>query len=80
MSLYKPAVCIAESDGLHYHEYWAGKLITEHLHTWIDQHLINHPTSSRVYIGNQAYAGTAAEAWTELTGRQLPDIDCQVLA
>ncbi len=74
---YQRATCTAESDGYHLHEFrTGGTVVTEHLHTWINEHLERWPDASRVYVGTRAYAGTAAEAWESITGKDLPGIDC----
>ena len=74
---YTNARCTTESDGYHLHEYQSGiGKVTEHLHTWIDEHLQNHPGSSRVYLGNEAYTGTVGQAWAEITSQPLPAVDC----
>lgn len=77
MSTYQRAACTVESDGYHLHEYQSGiAVVTEHRHTWIDEHLMGWPEASRVYVGTRAYGGTAAQAWEEITGGLLPEIDC----
>lgn len=78
---YTNATCTAESDGFHEHTFQSGAVkVTEHLHTWIDEHLANWPGSARVYIGNRAFAGTVTEAWAEITGKPLPKVECEVAA
>ncbi len=74
---YINSTCTAEDDGFHEHTFRSGgAVITEHLHTWIDEHLERWPGTSRVYIGTRPYAGTAAEAWKDITGKDLPAIEC----
>jgi hypothetical protein len=81
---YTNATCTAESDGYHEHTYRSGSAtVTHHLHAWMDEHLAEHPDSSRVYLKlnygrkDEAYAGTVEQAWAELTGKPLPDVDCK---
>lgn len=78
MTRHTAATCTAESDGYHEHTFQSGiTKVTEHLHAWIDDHLAYWPGTSRVYIGDQPYPGTAAQAWAEITGNELPPIDCK---
>ncbi len=76
---YTSATCTAESDGFHEHVYRSGiTRVTEHLHTWMDEHLERWPGSSRVYLGDQAYAGTVEQAWAEVTSQPLPEVACEL--
>lgn len=70
--------CTVEDDGYHLHEFYNGPTtVTEHRHTWVDEHIRRWPDASRVYVGNRPHRGTVAEAWRDLTGRNLPPINCQ---
>jgi hypothetical protein len=72
------ARCTVESDGYHLHEYQSGiAVVTEHRHAWIDEHLKRWPDASRVYVGTRPFAGTAEQAWAEMTGGALPAIACE---
>ncbi len=86
------AVCVTESDGFHQHDYWIGAsgwyriVVTEHLHTWMVEHLANHPGTQPVSIQNGSsalrYVATLDDAWRELadTIPGVPTIVCKEVA
>lgn len=87
--------CKHESDGLHQHEYrsrhesgWT-QIVTEHLHTWLAEHLERWPdakpvdvTTGSAYIATYKLLGkydTLAEAWAAHCTGEIPSVVCEVV-
>lgn len=89
------ATCVHESDGLHQHEYrirdtgtGQAATVTEHLHTWLADHLKQWPDAKPVDVavlggwwGGFDLLGkhdTLAEAWAAHSTGNIPAVDCKV--
>lgn len=80
------AVCTVEDDGYHLHKHYyrdgalQPRVVAEHRHTWIDDHLARYPEQSRIYLRRgtveQARPGNLDEVWATVTSEPLPDVTC----